>query len=504
MWIRQLRIVGTRCFDDTGYVELSKKCNIFVGQNNVGKSTLLKGVLGFQMTPFESHDVRSPNGPSYVEARLNDVSADRYIAHAPSNRPATVQAVRYIRGPVPQPPPGYLQCSYTLQNPTLFGSTRPHHSVVPFLAKRKASSFDENVAEGMQAQLMGTLHNLYSRIDLLATAGHPRHAAFQSALAEIVGLPITTKASQSGKRAGYYLDDDKFITLDCMGDGVAEMVALIVELCLETGKIFILEEPETNLHPRGLKALLGMVRDVSEHNQFVIATHSNIVVRELGADDSTRVFRVYRDGDDPKTASSVELVPRDPVAHTALLRELGYEFSDVGLYEAWFFLEESSAERVINEILVPWFVPELKGRLRTYSAAGISNVEPGVAEFQRLVVFVHLQPAYEGRLWIRVDSGGGGEQVAQSLRDKFSYLTEETCSAFSKTEFERYYPSQFQERVGEVFAIASKPERQRRKIELLIDVLEWSRGNLIDAKLAWSQSAAEPIDVLMKIKDSLG
>lgn len=202
----------------------------------------------------------------------------------------------------------------------------------------------QSVNIATQSQVNGNFSNLYSRIDQLATA-HPRHDIFMQSCREVLGLEITTKAAPNGKIAGFYLDEDNFVTLDQMGDGVAEMVALIVELCLERGKVFVLEEPETHLHPRGLKALLSLIRTVSRDNQFVIATHSNIVVRELGVEEDSKVFRVSRvDESDPKSPSLVEKVPNTAMAHTALLRELGYEFADVGIYEGWLFLEESSAE----------------------------------------------------------------------------------------------------------------------------------------------------------------
>ena len=46
------------------------------------------------------------------------------------------------------------------------------------------------------------------------------------------------------------------------------------------------------------------------------------------------------------------------------LERLGYDLSDYDLWKAWLILEESSAERLIREYLIPWFIPELQGRLR--------------------------------------------------------------------------------------------------------------------------------------------
>jgi hypothetical protein len=345
---------------------------------------------------------------------------------------------------------------------------------------------------------------LYSQIDLVATAGHPRHDQFQRALKQIIGLPITTKATQHGKEAGFYLGEDNFASFDRMGDGVTEMVALIVAMCLERNKIFIIEEPETNLHPGGLKALLEMIRSASEQNQFVVSTHSNIVVRELGFDPATRVFRVWRDGEDYQESSQVGEVPRTPSAHIALLRELGYEFGDLGLHAGWLFLEESSAETVINKILIPGFAPKLMGRLRTFAAGGAGNVEPSVAEFQRLITFVHLEPAYEGRLWIRADGDAAGVAAAAAIRNKFWYLTDETCCCFTKSDFELYYFSCFNDRVSTVLQTKEKAARRAQKEQLLMDVLQWTKENGTLAAESWEESASEPIEALQAIERVLG
>jgi hypothetical protein len=300
------------------------------------------------------------------------------------------------------------------------------------------------------------------------------------------------------------LNDDTFVSLERMGDGVIEMVALIVELCLERNKIFVLEEPEANLHPKGLKALLGMIRSSLEQNQFLISTHSNIVVRELAFDKRTKLLRVWRDGKDHSAASSIEEVPRNPAAHAAVLQELGYEFTDFGLYEGWLFLEESSAETILNNVLIPAFAPGLKGRLRSFSASGITNVEPSIAEFQRLITFVHLQPVYEGRLWARVDGDPTGHQVVAALRSKFSYLNDETCSCFSQPSFEMFYPAIFADRVRAVLDVQDRQARRKAKEQLLGEVLQWTELNAEGARRAWEESASDPIGALRLIERALG
>ncbi|MCA0432200.1 MAG: AAA family ATPase [Proteobacteria bacterium] len=498
MRILDMRVAGIRCFEDTGDIPLHPKCNIFVGRNNAGKSTLLKAVLSLQLMPFSNADIRSGStGPCFASIQLEDIKDQATSMGLPT---PVCRVTTLFRGGLP----GYADNQVSISpSQQLLLSNRPHHGIVPFLAKRKAIEFDHTVSTTAQASISGTLAQLYSRIDLLATYGHPHHEKFREAILRIVGLPITMRASPKGKEAGFYFDADNFVSLERMGDGVSEMVALIVELSTEEKRIFVLEEPETNLHPSGLKALLAMVRDASKRNQFIIATHSNIVVRELWGDNASTVFRVFRSDDSISSPSQVALVEHNPMAHRELLRELGYEFVDFELYEGWLFLEESSAESIIREILVPNFAPSLRGRLRTYAANGADDLEASISAFRQLVVFVHLQPVYEGRLWIRADGDLAGVAAIQKLLTQFKTLNEDTASSFSKEAFEHYYPSKFSAEIDQILAIKDKQERRSRKTELLQRVLQWTRDEGENAIEKWGESAEEVIEFLRSIEKRL-
>ena len=500
MKITGLRLVGIRCFEDTGDLTCRSKFNIFVGQNNAGKSTILRALLSYQGFPFDEGDVRPSALNAWTSVALGDVCAtDNFsgkVATQGNMRINLVQrgdSARYFDAPV----------HIGAFSNQIFIQQRPYHVLVPFLAKRKASGFSEAINAGVHTPITGTLQNLYSNVDVLATAGHPNHEAYLAATREILGLTITTKPSVGGKVAGFYLDAENFITLDRMGDGVTEIIALVTELCLARNKIFVLEEPETNLHPRGLKALLNMVRASAEHNQFFIATHSNVVVRELGSEDESIVYRIYRDGETAQSPSRVEEVARTPAAHMLLLRELGYEFTDFDLHEGWLFLEESSAERIIRDILIPLYVPKLRGKLRSFSAGGVDNLQPSLSEFRRLITFVHLQPAYEGRLWVRADGDASGLEAIQKMRETFVGMDSNTLSTFEKPQFELYYPDHFADAAEQVLAIETKAEKRKAKASLLEEVLNWTSENKDEARSAWEASANEVITLLKAISKKL-
>jgi predicted ATPase len=502
MRVTSFRLAGIRCFEDTSEIKLSPTCNIFVGQNNAGKSTLLKGLLAFQGFPFSSEDHRPGCQRIFHEMMLEDIGPQDHLRsdQHEASRKGFAHIIRPYTGEGhASPTPTKMPRIIVGNDNGIFDNVRPRHSIVPLLARRKATSFEHNINSTVQQRVTGTFSNLYSRIDLV-NWGHPDHDDFKQAVSEISGLQIATRASPNGKTAGFYLDRNHFVSLDQMGDGVSEMVGLIVELCLERKKIFVLEEPETNLHPKGLKALMRMVRLSAAHNQFLIATHSNIVVRELASDDSTKVFRVYCDEEVSPPLSNIEAVPRTPSAHRELLRELGYEFADLELHEGWLFLEESSAETIIREVLIPAFAPKLQNRLRTFSAGGTGNVEPTVTEFQRLVTYIHLQPVYEGRVWIRTDSDPTGREAASAIRAKFNYLTEDNCAAFTQPNFEMYYPERFRARVNAVIAQPRGPAKRSEKEKILLEVMAWTNANKAEALREWEVSASEPIDLLRMIE----
>lgn len=503
MKIDGLRLAGIRCFDDTGWISLSPRINLFVGPNNAGKSTLIKGVLAWQGQSFvetvDNGDIRPDVSDITYELGVSEVpNGIRTVTGVVHETGPALTLVRHIKG-AHSPRPDVPEKIITSPG-GYFVAERPDNQIVPFVARRKAFQFAHAVDRRSVVHTNGTLQNLYSRVDTIVS-GHPENARFQTAVRGILGLEIATQATDSGKEAGFYFDRRTFVALDRMGDGVSEMVGLIAELCLEEGKVFVLEEPETNIHPTGLRALLKLVREASERNQFIIATHSNVVLRELAIDETTKVFRVSRTAEDPRAPSEVDEVPRSAAAHRDLLAELGYAFADFDLHDAWLFLEEASAESVFNLVLVPLFAPDLRGRLRTFSTRGLAGVIPSISDFTRLIAFVHLQPVYRDRLWIRVDSDG--QAIVDDLRARFDYLDATAAGTFSEKDFERYYPARFVADADAALALPNKKARQAAKAALLEAVLAWSAAGGPEVEVEWSASAREPIAVLSTIRRAL-
>lgn len=225
-----MRLVRIRCFEDTGDIDFSDDFNIFIGKNNSGKSSLLKGILTLQGFNLEGNDIRPSHYtlPSFVTVVIDNIEQTDQLGIGRNPSVSFLRVLVHLRGQTSETfAPIATQIDFRSQ---IFANNRPHHTIIPFLARRKAANFSHDVSLAGQSAVTGTLAALYGRIDSLATYGHPDHEKFREAVQRIVGIPITMKASSQGKEARFYFDHSNFVTLERMGDGVSEMVALIVEL----------------------------------------------------------------------------------------------------------------------------------------------------------------------------------------------------------------------------------------------------------------------------------
>jgi hypothetical protein len=289
-----------------------------------------------------------------------------------------------------------------------------------------------------------------------------------------------------------------------MGEGVTNILGLLVNLIGAEEKLFILEEPENDIHPGALKALLDLVVESAKNNQFIVTTHSNLVLRKLGGAPGAKIFQVEQSLPDQLPTSTVKEVNSDTESRRALLEDLGYEPSDNDHWEAWLFLEESSAEKIIREYLIKWFVPDLRMRLRTFSARCLSEVTPKFRDFNDIFVFLHLEPSYKNKAWILIDGGPDEAVVLQKLKvvyTKNGWL-ESQFRQLSEHDFESYYPAKFAERVAEIKRL-EKAKRAVAKKELLGDVEKWIVTSEPEAKVEFEKSAQEVVQVLKEIQSSL-
>lgn len=500
MKINWFRATNFRSFTDSGKVEL-KNMNILIGANNTGKSSVLRALHIIQQGQYEIYgDVRVGAREAKIEISLTDITGQ----HGWTNSPLLFDAVYHATIISSDRRSGEIKSRIDTPNGRYSGDPRlpniePDHFIVPFLSKRKTLSYNEDIREQFVRSISSDLSNLTAKLSRISNPAFPAHPAYSQACKEILGFVVTAIPSPNGQRPGIYLPDLSTIPIDQMGEGVPNIAYMLACIATSKNKLFLIEEPENDLHPSALKALLDLIIESSKENQFVISTHSNIVVQHLCGIADSQLLKIYSPESTPPSKAIIKVVPETPEARIAVLHELGYSFADFDLWDGWLILEESSAERIIRDYLIPWFAPKLR-RIRTISAGGVDKVEPALNDFMRMMVYTHLQPVYANRTWVRVDNDEPGNNVVLGLRNSYKKLPDNRFKTFPHNQFEFVYPKQFTEEVKRVLAISDRRIKREEKRKLLDSVLAWLNEDEVRAKQALAESAALIIEDLVEIE----
>lgn len=503
MKITTIELKNIKSFVGLHGISLSERINILIGANNSGKSTILTSILLLQSKIFYKDEIAIGHEDGEILLGFDSVTKHtKSLIANNSNVPLLFASHERKIGFVTN----HIFLIKRDGNHTNIGFNRiqsiePHNLIYPFLSKRKVANYSEDIKEDSSNTVSGNFQHLYAKVDRLSNPDLPAYDEYKNACRDIIGFSISSTQSKGGKKAALIVENREHIAIDMMGEGVANLLGLIVDLCIAEDKIFLIEEPENDIHPKALKALLRLIEHKSQTNQFIISTHSNIVVKQLGGIPTTKLFKVSMELKERIPHSTVTEVNDDPWERQEVLEDLGYEFNDFNLWKGWLFLEESTAEGIIRDILIPLFVPNLQGKLRTFSCRSVTEVEPKFDDFNKLFVFLHLEPTYKNKGWVIIDGGEKEKEILDKMKIKYAAhgWSEDHFSQFTQHDFERYYPESFKTDIEETLAKPKCKQRQEAKSVLCQKIKQWAEKNKDVAKAELAISAKEVIDRLKKI-----
>ena len=377
--ISSVHITNFKSLANTGELRLGQ-VNVLVGRNNHGKSAFIRALLYMQQKACQASipvTFVSANNKPLLICRLQPMTLRSLRKYFPAEIGNPSLKLKMLLGP-------QVSSGVAIQNADSpnqgFGRLQPqepNNFIYTYLSKRKVFGFDREVNLVRTLAVQTDLRNLVAKVSRLANSDYERAEEYAELCKAVLGFRISVHAAADGvgQQAGIPVGRYGYIPIDSMGEGVSSQLGLITDLCMADGNLFLIEEPENDIHPESLKTLLNVIVEKSATNQFIVTTHSNIVTRYLGAAPDSRIFEFesnYVSNTVP--TSTIREVEPAAEARIAVLRRLGYELSDFDLWEGWLILEESSAE-VIIRYLAPWFVPGL-ARVRTVAAGGTSRLSP--------------------------------------------------------------------------------------------------------------------------------
>jgi len=493
-----MRIENLKCFKAEG-LHFSRGINILVGPNNAGKSSLLFPILALQqnLRELNHQDVRM--GEARFAANVNfQGDTIRFFQREIESVEFSITAGNVQR-----------QARFkggSIGNIGQISNKEPNNFIYPFLSRRKTGTIQENVSEDAAYSVHTDFQNLTAKIDKLQNPDLPFYQQYRHLCTEVLGFPVTTVPRGGGKQAVLAIDSQQNIPLITMGEGAINIIGLIVHLVVAEEQLFLIEELENDIHPGALKPLLSYIQEKSKSNQFIITTHSNIVLKQLGGTIDSKILSIEWGQQENRTpACHVRPIGESPQERSRLLENLGYEFSDFDLWQGWLFLEESTIEKFVRDYFIPWYVPDLRGRLRTYSAHSLSEIGPKFNNFNNLFVFLHLEPTYKNRVWVLVDGGVDEKKLLDEMISKYtiSGWAKENFMQLDKHNFEEYYPERFREMVDAVNISENNNKRREEKKKLFDCVEKWTKENEETACKEFKVSAKEIIERLSAIQDVL-
>lgn len=499
-----VEVKNFRSIEDSGSISLGS-VTLIIGRNNVGKSSLLRGIYSMQDgSGSQASDIRIGESESVVALGFSlEIPACLHLY------PGVQKLAAEESGP------GALTCTRQRSGAISIGVSRgrqliginnipsrePSNLIFPALAGRRVTLYREQASERSAFEVGPTDNNLISKIMNLSASGILEGRRFRELCQKVLGIDINILPGENGQQIlGVSIDRFNYIPLEAMGAGLSGVLGLLVGLSVAEGKLFIIEEPEDGLHPAALKELVDAIAKSSEKNQFIISTHSSIVLTRLSDLPGLKVIHATSDNERMPSSTFTEVVGDND--RIKVLQDLGYGLADLDLGEGWLIFEEASAERLIRQYLVPWFAPGLT-RLRTLGARGVSRVGPLFDDYREMVLFSHLEPFYRNRAWVIVDGDKAGRNVVENLRRNFANWPQEHFRCWSREAFELYYPSRFSNRVQEVLAIQDNVDRRQQKKDLLDEILDWIEEDKQGALDAFAVSAADVITVLQEIEAEL-
>lgn len=477
MIIKSLQLKNIKSFADEKF-NFKKSIAIFSGRNNSGKSTALQSLLFFQLGHANINNswLRKFESNGKVEVEFFDQESGRIFQNlSPTHFKAELGAnLKLFHKRASQP--DWMEFS-ALTNMVDRGF------LVPLLSLRNQGNILSQTNASQANMITGNYIHLGSKIEqIMYIPEDPICVLYTKFCSEMFGFVVRLKQTNDGRMPGLIIDKTNGIDIQDMGAGVMQMVGMVADMLLNDNKVFLIEEPENDIHPKALRVLCDIILERSKCNQFIISTHSSTIIQGLGVGSDSELYKF-----------NCELVNRLPVTTVIsdvrgvdrldVLADLGYSLSDFGLWEGYIIFEEQSAEYLFREVIFDWVDSTMRSKIRSIACKSYSTVEQRFESINHQMVNVHLAQVYKNKCLVLIDEGPDEASVLNKMKGIYckgeNGWSPEFFKALSKHDIEDYYPAHFM-----------------ADVKVIKDELEWKRrqdqkGALVKKLVGWIKANAE-------------
>jgi len=411
MRLRRMRAVGFQSFADSGSIEFGEGINLIIGQNNSGKSALLRAL---QTNPpadphrspgrFHDYELQSPVIEMDIECSGAELTTgvlkrpnDHFRILGPRadteinvsmlfNAPPTIFRLErpLPRGFVERDEPshslfaltnerGYTMDVTTQQGKLVLGAKR--NSPVNDLAPLIGHLWNDNMflfsperfgigkgAQGHATRLLSDARNLPAVLQTLAGTRGSLFARLVEHLREIFPTFGNLSVRPSRDDANVVeirvwpthemFHPELSFALESSGTGVAQVISILTAIMTASESVIIVDEINSFLHPAAAKALLRIIQTTYPSHQYIISTHAPEVI---SFSNPSRLHLVKRSG---YTSSVEELRLSDVGAFREVASHLGISMTDVFAANRVVWVEGQT-----EELCFPYLFKELIGAL---------------------------------------------------------------------------------------------------------------------------------------------
>ncbi len=411
MNIESIRIENYRCFNKTQDISFSPNFNVIVGKNNSGKTALLQTLsLNFSDNPHQSLNTKGKANSSIIQTsnvqlgiRINQSELKKFVMKnnkefyvAQPMIPGNEQIVedfikdlfssdninicgKYSSGRLVES--SFTNAPYeggdsnikfeVNQNnePIKIGSN--HHGNNK-LSKQLMDRFVKNIIYikdernkigehefGLDIVLKPDFSNLPIVIHNLIASNKAKFNRYLQIINDIFPDIKEITAPTSGKTNVqvkiWNIDrsterDDLAIPLRKSGKGIFQILALIfLVFSTESPHVILIDEPQSSIHPGGIRKLFSILRQKYSHHQYIVSTHSPVVISAINPE---KIIRLEKSGMESQIYS---VDTHDSEEMEKVLSSVGARLSDVFGADDILWVEGPTEENcfplIVNKIL---------------------------------------------------------------------------------------------------------------------------------------------------------